>query len=377
MGNLVFSESNHMTQVEYMGYIDAVSAECIIGWCKPLGNSTPRAIIEIYEGDMLIASTLADQFRQDLLVLGGDGYHAFRCALPLGFSHRHPQFVRICAGPNHQPLTPMPIEIPSPAGVEDGFSGSRRVEAGDLPVIAAMPNKMRRGRNVYEGYQRSIGIIGGLRKWISEDPDYIEAARMMANRSIIAQDKAYNLFLLLKFFLPRLHSGHIIEFGAYRGGSAFFMGALAKKFLPGTLVYSFDTFEGMPPTNKSVDTHNPCDFITTSFEEIEQARAEYGLDNVRFVRGLFCEVAPDVLASAKSIRLSHIDCDIYDSVLYAYSAAKPYMVRNGYYVFDDSTEPTCMGATEVVEDIVIRRDGLLSEQIFPHHVFRWGSDSNG
>jgi hypothetical protein len=364
-----------MTNVNYTGYIDRVSTECIIGWCKPAESSTPRAVVEIYEGETLIASTLADQFRQDLLILGGDGYHAFRCPLPGSLGDGAVHFVRICAGPDRQPLTPLPIEISPPEGTQNGAGAMRRLEAGDLPVIAAMPNALRRGRNVYEGYQRSIGIIGGLRKWIAEDPDYIEAARMMANRSIIAQDKAYNIFLLIKFYLPKLPFGHIVEFGSYRGGSAFFMGSLARKFLPGTLIYSLDTFEGMPLTDKTVDAHNSRDFNTTSLAEIERARAEFGLDNVKFVQGLFSETATDILKAAKSIRLAHIDCDIYESVLYAYSVVKPYMVPTGYYVFDDSTEATCMGATEVVEDIVIRRDGLLSEQIFPHHVFRWIAES--
>ncbi|MGH7048438.1 MAG: TylF/MycF/NovP-related O-methyltransferase [Stellaceae bacterium] len=177
-------------------------------------------------------------------------------------------------------------------------------------------------------------------------------------------------FLLMKFYLPKLEFGHIIEFGSFRGGSAFFMGVLAKKFLPGAQVYSPDTFEGMPVTDKVIDAHNARDFATTSLDEIETARARLGLGNVHFVRGLFSATAEPVLRAAKQIRLAHIDCDIYDSVLYSYAMVKPHMVPLGYYVFDDSTEPTCIGASEVVEDIVIRRDGLLSEQVYPHHVFR-------
>jgi len=46
------------------------------------------------------------------------------------------------------------------------------------------------------------------------------------------------------------------------------------------------------------------------------------------------------------------------------------MVPGGYIVFDDATTSSCIGATAVVEDDVIRRDGLNSEQIFPHFVFR-------
>ena len=42
----------------------------------------------------------------------------------------------------------------------------------------------------------------------------------------------------------------------------------------------------------------------------------------------------------------------------------------GYVVFDDATVSSCIGATEAVEDLLIRRDGLNSEQIYPHFVFR-------
>lgn len=30
----------------------------------------------------------------------------------------------------------------------------------------------------------------------------------------------------------------------------------------------------------------------------------------------------------------------------------------------------CLGAAEAMEDLLIRRDGLNSEQVFPHYVFR-------
>jgi hypothetical protein len=46
------------------------------------------------------------------------------------------------------------------------------------------------------------------------------------------------------------------------------------------------------------------------------------------------------------------------------------MIPGGYLVFDDATVSSCLGATEAVEDLLIRRDGLNSEQIFPHFVFR-------
>jgi hypothetical protein len=50
------------------------------------------------------------------------------------------------------------------------------------------------------------------------------------------------------------------------------------------------------------------------------------------------------------------------------------MVKGGYIVFDDTLASSCIGATDVVEQILIARDNLRSEQIYPHHVFRIGLD---
>jgi hypothetical protein len=46
------------------------------------------------------------------------------------------------------------------------------------------------------------------------------------------------------------------------------------------------------------------------------------------------------------------------------------MDEGGYWVFDDGHISSCLGATEAIEELVIRRDRRHSEQIFPHFVFR-------
>lgn len=47
------------------------------------------------------------------------------------------------------------------------------------------------------------------------------------------------------------------------------------------------------------------------------------------------------------------------------------MAGGGYVVCDDATMSTCLGATQVVEEM-IRDYGLRCEQIYPHFVFRAG-----
>jgi hypothetical protein len=40
------------------------------------------------------------------------------------------------------------------------------------------------------------------------------------------------------------------------------------------------------------------------------------------------------------------------------------------FVFDDPLVSSCLGAFEVIESLVIRRDGLYAEQVYPHLVYR-------
>ena len=240
-----------------------------------------------------------------------------------------------------------------------------------MSYLRVVGDRLRDGRNVSEGHQRGWGLeFGNLAERISADPDYADAAKYCEGRSVVRLDRRMNLFLLIKFFLPRVPRGHIIEYGSYRGGSALLLAALARKFVPGAQVYALDTFCGMPTADSGIDSHHEGDFSDTSFEELVRARSELGLDNLHLIKGLFAETAPRIIRAAERIALAHIDCDIYESVQYAYDSCKDHMVSQGYIVFDDSTSSSCLGATEAVERFVIRRDGLLSEQIFPHHVFR-------
>ncbi len=230
---------------------------------------------------------------------------------------------------------------------------------------------IRKGRNVYEGYQRGWGLqFGGLRDKVLQDPLYKEAFNVAKDRTIMSEENRMNIFLLLRFFLDKIPFGNIVEYGSYRGGSVIFMAYIAKKLYPGMKVFGLDSFQGMPETDKSVDAHNAGDFSDVDLDQLQQRIEELKLDNLFLVKGFFEETNDAVMRQAGKIRLAHIDCDIAPAVKYSYEGVRPYMVDGGYIVFDDATVSSCIGATEVVEDLLIRRDGLNSEQIWPHFVFR-------
>lgn len=249
--------------------------------------------------------------------------------------------------------------------------GQKEVMEDYLPELPAISREIQHGRCIHDGYQRGAGIqFGLLRDKILGDPLYQRAFRASDGRSIVAEENRFNIYLIMRFYLSRISEGHIIEFGSYRGGNALFMAYVAKELYPKITVHALDTFEGMPVTDKAKDAHNEGDFEDVDLDELKIYAKKIGLTNLEFHKGTFQDTTKGILEEAKQISLAHIDCDIYSAVVYAYEAVKDYMVPGGYLVFDDATVSSCIGATDAVEELVIQRDGLRSEQIFPHYVFR-------
>jgi hypothetical protein len=252
----------------------------------------------------------------------------------------------------------------------------KNVKENYIKEMWGIENEVFEGRNIQEGYQRGWGIkYGGLIDKVSSDPDFDACYKLIGDRSIVAYEKLVNIFLILKFYLPNIlktntKEAGIIEFGSYKGGGAIFMAAVAKRLQLPLKVYGLDTFAGMPATDKKIDAHNSGDFKDVDLEKLNSYKKQIKLDNLTFVKGLFQSTATMILDEIKKVALTHIDCDIYEAVKFSYEIVKPYMLNGGYYIFDDATEPSCIGATSAVEKFVVRRDGLNSEQIYPHFVFR-------
>jgi len=250
------------------------------------------------------------------------------------------------------------------------MSDKERIE-GYIKASFGGGSPSRRGRSVRDGYARGWGLqFGKIAEQVSTDPLYLDAVAASGGRSVVSEHNRMNLFLIIGAYLSSLSPGHIVEYGTYRGGNAIFMAYVAKRLLPDIRVYALDTFGGMPATDSDIDAHSAGDFAGVDLAELTEHANSLGLNNLVFVKGLFEQTAPDVLREAKRVSLAHIDCDIYSAVKYAYLASKPYMTEGGYYVFDDATVSSCLGATEAVEEVVVQADGKFSEQIYPQFVFR-------
>ena len=246
-----------------------------------------------------------------------------------------------------------------------------RAASNYLPDFPAIEDRLRHGRSVKDGYTRGWGLqFGRLRDDVRGDPVYQRAVKLTRGRSVVSEDNRLNLFLLCRFYLARLAPGHIVEFGAYRGGNALFLAAVAAELFPGIKVYALDTFAGIPDADAAIDAHSAGDFGDVDLDELATFAARHSLDNIEFVKGRFEDTATPLLNRIGRVALAHIDSDTFSSVAYAYDVVRNSMVPGGYLVFDDATVSSCLGATEAVETLLIQRDGLNSEQIWPHYVFR-------
>jgi len=241
-----------------------------------------------------------------------------------------------------------------------------------LPDIPEMKSVFEHGRCLYEGYQRSTPLkYGMLGEQVRRDPVYrraLAAARLPEVESMVVETRFINLFILIKFFLRKLQSQNIIEFGSFKGGSAVFMATLLREFYPQARLFSLDTFAGLPDLEMGVDKP-PKDFLEVNLERTRAAARSLKLDNLEFIQGLIEDTAPAACRRLGSIGLAHIDVVLYGPSVFAQDIAWEFMTPGGYLVQDDALEPTCPGATLAVEEM-IRKRGLSMEQVWPQIVFR-------
>jgi hypothetical protein len=244
----------------------------------------------------------------------------------------------------------------------------------DISTKSAKPWKIDRGRAIELGHLRGWGLeYGSLKTEVPAQPDFIEALELARKRgSLLTPAKLMNLYMLLKFSLPKLAAGDIVEFGSYKGGSAIFMASLLRSMGSKACVFALDTYAGMPVTDSVRDLHRKGDFIDTSMDEFQKDIDANGLGKwVVPVKGVFTDTFPGLMAKGRKIALAHVDCDIYDGVKYAIIASKPYMVDDAYFVFDDPLHGSCLGAMQAIEETLLHEDKLFAEQMYPHPVYRY------
>jgi O-methyltransferase len=164
------------------------------------------------------------------------------------------------------------------------------------------------------------------------------------HHTLVTQERAWTLYCLARQALSL--QGDFVEAGVYLGGTARLLRSLIDTSPSRRRLHLFDTFMGMPETSTEHDHHRAGDFSDTSTEMVSNFVGRE--DWIYYHKGLIPQTFHG-LESAR-IALSHIDVDIYQSVLDCCEFLYPRTVPGGFLLFDDYGFPSCPGARAAVDE---------------------------
>lgn len=159
--------------------------------------------------------------------------------------------------------------------------------------------------------------------------------------------------------------GDFLEAGVCRGGATIFMRALQLAHGEGErLTWVVDSFQGVPPSDKSVDQEYGFDlshvpWLACSEEAVRENFSRYDMldPNVIFVPGWIADSVPG--AGIGSLALLRIDVDLYSSTYESLELLYDKVTPGGFVIVDDYGFLEC--CRDAVDDFRARRG--ISEPI--------------
>jgi hypothetical protein len=190
-----------------------------------------------------------------------------------------------------------------------------------------------------------------------------------------------NLKSCIEDILAKNIPGCFVETGVWRGGSSIFAKAVFKENgAHDRIIWCCDSFEGMPsPSSTDLSIERSADFSDRDYlaaTEAEVARnfQKLGLldDNVRFLKGWFCDTLPT--APIGEIAILRMDGDLYESTMDALKGLYHKVSNGGYVIVDDYK--SWKGCRTAVDEF--REGNGISDKIIdidPHAVY-WKHSRN-
>lgn len=168
------------------------------------------------------------------------------------------------------------------------------------------------------------------------DEDFMQKWRMLLRdkKIFVSIRDAYNIYFHLGNAVKV--GGAIAEFGVYQGGTS----KLICEYKSNLPFYIFDTFEGMPAVDKTIDLHSANDFSNTSLEQVQEYLKNY--NNIHFFKGIFPQSTNDIPQDLEFCFV-HLDVDIYESTLAALDYFYPRLKRGGVIISHDYNSISCPG----------------------------------
>ncbi len=182
----------------------------------------------------------------------------------------------------------------------------------------------------------------------------IAEAVILGGKTSLYYDRLYILYqALLNVRKLSPDSANLAEVGVFRGGSSYFMAAVANQaFEPKPHVYGFDTFAGHSAADITAGldrNHRPGGFKETSYEAVNAYLSAF--DNVTLYEGRFQDTCVHV--AERTFAFVHIDVDIYRATPDALVFFGRRMLAGGIIVVDDYGFTTCPGARQAVDEFTV------------------------
>ncbi len=220
-------------------------------------------------------------------------------------------------------------------------------ELGILTTQVTWPDKPMPDKEMYLPYARGWATFA---PW-SREPHIRAMIQRMHDqgvKSLVDADRAWTL--ICAFRQTRGLPGEVWETGVYQGGSAtlfkrLMQEAAASNGASPARLRLFDSFEGLPQTTCGLDLHHGGDFADTSLEKVRDTVG--GEEWIDFHAGWI----PATFAGleAASIRLAHVDVDLYQPILDCCDFIYPRLAPGGMMIFDDYGLPSCPGARAAID----------------------------
>ncbi len=145
--------------------------------------------------------------------------------------------------------------------------------------------------------------------------------------------------------------GAIAEFGCYMGHTAIQIAHALETLGDDSRFVLFDSFQGMPASDRAEDEYWSEGAMTADHDEVKQRFADFA--NVEVVAGFFRDTLPG--HDDLSLKLAHVDCDLYSSVRDVNDWLLDRVVPGGVIVYDDYGFESCYGLKEAVDEDMAAR----------------------
>jgi O-methyltransferase len=164
---------------------------------------------------------------------------------------------------------------------------------------------------------------------------------------------------LLSDILDANISGDIIEIGSYTGeGSTMVIASVMNKYATDKTLHLYDSFQGLSKFHEFDKTEYDVfeGMFSTPQNILESNLSHYNIKK-NIYSGWISEVLPDSIPN--KICYAHIDCDLYDPILFSLNAIYNTLTPGAICIIDDYNWPPFPGATKAVDEFMSNKPEKL------------------